>query len=335
MQCARYWLLVACLALNLSASVVAADPPPPEKFTPKLRITFSSYRRTERQPKLYFYEHDGVSRGKITGTIETGNKESDSHSSVAAEGRLIAFAHELENKVSQIVLWDVDAKAYVELPDINKTTNAQLCPSITADGKRIAFAAWSRPGSNQRWDLLLYDLASKQTVPLPGLNSQFFDERMPAFSRNGKWLAYTSNDRTGVGQVDVLLYDMSTRQVVTIPKLNSPAREVDPRLNADGQLVVFSSNRLGGKGGRDIYLFDRKAEKFLPLPGLNSVAHEQSPSLSANGRFIAFVSERITGAGNRDVYLYDRQAGKLLPTPDLNAAVEDFDPCVILLEPKQ
>ena len=240
--------LEACLSLGLAKSVVAADAPSADNFISKLRITFSSYRRTARQPKLYFYEHDGVSRGKITGTIETGNKESDSHSSVTADGQLIAFAHELENNVSQIVVWDIDAKAYLDLPDINKSPNAQLCPTITADGRRIAFAAWSRPGSNQRWDVLLYDLESKQTVPLPGLNSQYFDERMPSFSRNDKWLAYTSNDKTGVGQVDVLLYDISIRRVVAIPEMNSPAREVDPCLNTDGQLVAFSSNRNGGKG---------------------------------------------------------------------------------------
>lgn len=327
--------LTAGAAMNCSAA--NADD---KMFSPKLRIAFSSYRRTPRQPKIYFYDHDGVSKGKIVGTIETANKESDSHVSLANGGRLCAFAHELENNVSQVFLWSRDTKQYLDLPNLNISPNSQLCPSLSGDGRWLVFAAWSRPGANQRWDVLLYDVQQEKTVPLPGMNTQYHDERTPALSGDGRWIAFTSNAKQpvragGQSPADIVFYDRKADRVLRLPRLNSPSRDVDPSLSGDGNLIAFSSDRFGGKGGRDIYLYDRRQEEFLPLLGLNAVAHEQSPSLTSNGRYIAFVSERISGEGERDIFLYDRQTSRLLPTPALNAPQEDFDPCVITLPARE
>ncbi len=328
-------LTVAMMAVF--SVIVATDEPAEDNsadsFQPKLRIASSSYRRSERQPKVYFYDHDGGSRGKIAGTIETGNKERDSHAVLSADGDYCAFAHELENQVSQIFFWDAIGKKLVTLPTVNDSPNSQLCRTLSSDGTLLAFAAWSRPGSNQRWDILLYNVAAEQFVSLPRLNTQAYDERMPALSGDGKLLAFTSNSPDGVGSVDIYLYDVKTSTVIELPAVNSPNRNVEPTLSQTGRWVAFSSDRSGGLGGRDIYVYDRASAAFVDLPGLNSVAHEQSPFISADGRYIVFVSERISGEGERDIFLYDRQADKLLPTPALNAKSEDFDPSVVVLKP--
>jgi Tol biopolymer transport system component len=206
-----------------------------------------------------------------------------------------------------------------------------MSAALSGDGKLLAFTAWSRPGASQRWDAFLYDVAARQLLDLPGVNTADFDERMTALNGDGRFLACTTNARSGAGLTDIVLHDRREGKVVPLPGLNSAAMDVEPALNGDGSLIAFVSDRPGGSGGRDVYLYDRKAGKLLPLPGLNSVAHEQSPSLSADGRFLVFVSERIGGEGERDVYLYDRQTQKLLPTPGLNARQEDLDPCVVVL----
>lgn len=330
----RCSLLIVFALLPAAVRADEANQPAEERETPfvaRLRIAFSSYRRSPRQPKVYFYEHDGVSQGRIAGTIETGNKQSDTHASLSADGRLCAIAHEAENQVSQIFVWDAGAEKFLDLPQLNDTPHAQLWPTLSADGRRLVLAAWNRPGASPRWDLVHYDLEKKAFAELPGVNTPQHDERMPALSRDGRLLAYTTNAPDGAGLVDVVLVEVQTGRRIELPNLNSSGRDVDPALDAAGRLVVFSSDRPGGAGGRDIYLYDREAGGFVPLPGLNSVANEQSPALSADGRYLAFVSERIRGAGQRDVYLYDRRAGKLLPTPDLNAAEEDIDPFVLSL----
>ena len=231
------------------------------------------------------------------------------------------------------MLWDAAEKKLVTLPKVvNDTPNSQIHPTISGDGQLLAFAAWDRTGFSQRWDLALFDVKAQKLAELPGLNATKFDERMPCFSANGRWLAYVTNRQDGVGLSDVWLYDRTEGKVVPVPGLNSPNMDITPSLSEDGNLVTFISDRPGGAGGRDVYLFDRAAKKLLPLPGLNSVAHEQTPGISPDGRYVAFVSERVAGEGERDVFLYDREAKKLLPTPGLNSKREDFDPCVIVLK---
>src|SRR5262245_59522490 len=320
-------LCLAALLLPLSGQ---AQPGEPARV--KLLIAFASFRDRPKHPQISFYEHDGVANGKITGAIDTVNLRSDYHPSLSLDGRLCAFASELENQTSRIFLWDIADKKLVNLPAINDTPNAQLHPTLSGDGQLLAFAAWDRAGFSTRWDIVGYDIMAKKLLDLPKLNTQKFDERMPCFSGDGRFLAFVSNMPGGAGLTDIWLYDRTEAKVIALPEMNSPGADITPSLNMDGSLICFVSDRPGGKGGRDIYLYDRNARKFLDLPGLNSGDPGQTPGLSADGRWIAFVSERIGGAGERDIYLYDREARKLVPTPGLNSKREDLDPCVIVVK---
>jgi Tol biopolymer transport system component len=330
-KAARPVRICSLLALFAPAVLVLAQAPSEQPPKRKLLVAFSSYRDRPKHPQIYFYEHDGVAGGKIVGSIDTVNNRSDSQPSLSADGRLCVFASEKENETSRIFLWSSAEKKLVDLPKLNDSPNSQIHPALTGDGQRFAFAAWDRPGSSQRWDVLLYDVAGKKLIDLPGLGSPKFDERMPCVSGDGRWLAYVSNQPGGAGLSDIYLYDRTAAKIVAVPELNSSGMDITPSLSHDGNLVAFVSDRPGGAGGRDVYLFDRTAKKLVPLPGLNSVAHEQTPSLSPDGRYLAFVSERIAGEGERDIFLYDRETQKLLPTPGLNSKREDIDPCVIVL----
>ena len=320
--------LLSLLLLALTAAPSAAD-------DLKLLIAFSSFRERKLHPKVYFYEHDGVSQGKIVGSIDAVNQRSDYRPWLSHDGRFCAFASELENQTSRISLWDRKDKKLIELPKINDSPNAQLSPALSGDGKLLAFSAWNRSGASSRWSVLLYDAENKKLLDVPKLNKEGADSRMSTISGDGRYLAFVSNAKGGVGLNDVYLYDRKESKLLDTSKLNSAQSDVEPALSHDGRLIAFVSDRRGGKGGRDVYLYDRVEAKFLDLPGLNSAAHEQSPALSPGGRFLVFVSERVKGEGERDVYLYDRKTSKLLPTPGLNSKAEDFDPCVVVLEGKE
>jgi Tol biopolymer transport system component len=252
---------------------------------------------------------------------------------LSADGRYCAFSAQFGvTDGARIEIWDRKEKKLLEMPIVNDAPKVhRMQPSLSGDGARVAFVAWAWPGAGSRWDVFVWDRTAKKMLDVPHLNTDKNDERMPALSNDGRFLAYTSNAPGGVGGTDVYLYDLHAKEVATLAEMNSKQLDTEPSLSADGRLVAFVSDRPGGVGGRDIYLYDRLEKRFLPLPGLNSVAHDQSPSLSPDGRFIAFVSERIGGAGERDIYLYDRQAQKLLPTPGLNSKEDDFDPCLIVL----
>jgi Tol biopolymer transport system component len=324
--------LLPCLTILLVVGLapVAAQKAPPVK----LLIAFSSYRDRPKHPNIFFYEHDGIASGKIVGSVGTPRGADASGKPVLSQdGRYCVFTFEVENKVSRVFCWDRKEQKLVDLPGLNESPNALLAPSVSADGNLIAFTGWNRPGGpGPGYHIFLYDKPGKKLLDVPGLNSQAADDRMPALSGDGRFLAFASNRKGGAGLTDLYLYDRKEAKITPVPGLNSKHTELEPSLNADGSLIAFASERPNNEGGRDIYLFDRIAGKYLPLPGLNTPSHEYSPSLSGCGRFLVFVSERVEGEGDRDIYLYDRETQKLLPTPGLNSKTEDFDPCVIRLK---
>ena len=109
--------------------------------------------------------------------------------------------------------------------------------------------------------------------------------------------------------------------------------DAEPSLSADGNLIAFASDRPGGAGGRDIYLFDRAAGKFRRCPGLNTPAHEYSP-VAQPRRPLHCVRLGAARRRGRARHLPLRPPGqKLPPTPGLNSKTEDFDPCVMVLNP--
>ena len=301
----------------------------------KLLITFASYRDRPKYPHIFFYEHDGVAAGKITGTVTSPRSlaSAEAHPWLTQDAKFCAFTYELENKTSKIHFWDMAEKKLLDLPKINDSPNAVLSPSMTADGNLICFAALSRPmGAGLGYHVYLYDRAAKKLIDLPGLNTPKTEERMPKISADGRWIVFVSNRKQGAGLSDVYLYDRKEAKLVDLPGLNSPFTDVEPSVSGDGNLIAFASDRPGGKGSRDIYLYNRAARKLVNLPGLNSAGPEYTPCLSPDGAYIVFVSERIGGEGERDIFLYDRKAGKLLPTPGLNSKTEDFDPSIIVLK---
>jgi Tol biopolymer transport system component len=324
-------LLAAALC---AATLLPADEPPRQEPPVKLLIAFASYRERPKHPNIFFYEHDGVSQGKIVGSVATPRAVATAHGQPALshDGRFCAYTFEKENETSQVHVWDRKEGKVLESTGFPSSPNAQMGPSLSGDGRLVAFAAWNRPaGPGQGWHVFLYDFTDRKLLDLPGLNDPAAEDRMPALSGNGRWLAFASNRRGGAGLTDVYLYDRQSGKNVELPGLNSANMDAQPSLSHDGNLLAFVSDRPGGNGGRDIYLYDRGTGKLLPLPGLNSTAHEHSPALSPDGRFLCFVSERLGGEGERDIYLYDRKTQKLLPTPGLNSRTDDFDPCVIVL----
>ncbi len=316
-------LLLSVLILHVESA------PASEPESKPLLIAFSSLRDEPLHPTIFFYEHDGKESGKIVGKITPVAKRSDHHPSLSQDGRLCTFAAEVVTKSCTIECWNRETGKSLDLSEVNKGPNAQMAPSMGATPV-ICFEAWNRPGSPGRWDLQLYNLEEKAFVKHAQLNTSQFDERKPAISGNGRWLAFTTNSRLRDQLTEVALYDRTAEKLVSVPNLNSRFMDTEPSISHDGRFIAFVSDRPGGEGARDIGLYDRVESRCIALPGLNSVGQEQSPSISPDGRYIAFVSERLEGAGERDIYVYDRNTKKLLSLPGINSARDEYDPCVIV-----
>jgi hypothetical protein len=159
---------------------------------------------------------------------------------------------------------------------VSTSKGDERSPSITADGRLLAFAHWS--GGTTGTDVRVIDLVAGREVETPGLNSDRFDGE-PSFSDDGRWLAIATDDDVGEGGRDVLLYDMEGRRPVRPEGVNTAGQEQSPALSADGRYLVWVAERLEGEGERDVYLFDIAAEKRLETPGLNSPRDEMDPAI--------------------------------------------------------
>jgi len=130
--------------------------------------------------------------------------------SLSKDGRYVAFsAIKLEvNKIKdiEIKLYDTKTRKYVILPGIN-SKGWDLAPSITADGRYIAFQS-NRDGVTQ-WNIYLYDVEGKKFVELPGLNSPFPDFN-PSISPEGNFITFNSL-RSVVPKV--YLYSMEEKKI--------------------------------------------------------------------------------------------------------------------------
>ncbi|MBM3458472.1 MAG: hypothetical protein FJX77_08080, partial [Armatimonadetes bacterium] len=159
-----------------------------------LLIAFASYRRRGDAGDIYFYEHDGEKLGRLLGPLptESPRRRSDYRPVLSGDGGLCAFACQYRETVpGELRLWDRKAEKLLALPDRNRS-GADAQPTLSADGRWLAFAGWQRPGGLGSHDLFLYDRKENRLEPLPGLNTEY-DEQMPALSGNGRWLAFVSN----------------------------------------------------------------------------------------------------------------------------------------------
>ncbi len=188
-------------------------------------------------------------------------------------------------------------------------------PALSADGRFVAFTSsrrdlGSEPGEDV--NVYLWDRESGGVTFLSGSARAFrgFTPRQPAFSADGRWVAFVSNAEAPApgfdnpGRTDqVVLYDRiaGTRTLLTPSALlagqASRGIAASPLINADGRYVAFAA--FGDQGPDELateglFLYDRIAGTTslavqMPYSTLASIGGS-APQLSADGRAIAFQS---------------------------------------------
>ncbi|BAZ44679.1 hypothetical protein NIES4102_16910 [Chondrocystis sp. NIES-4102] len=119
-----------------------------------------------------------------------------------------------------------------------------------------------------------------------GINSNYVEEH-PAYSSNGRYLAFASDRR---GQRDIFLYDLEARKLQPLPNLNRRDSTQDqPDISADGRYIVYVSTE---RGKSDIFVYDRQTQSSKLLTA-NIKGSSSNPTINGNGSQVGFQSSQL------------------------------------------
>jgi serine/threonine-protein kinase len=152
------------------------------------RLAFQQIDGQSNDIWVYEWARDALSK-------LTTDPAADTHPVWTPDGRHIAFASTRENQ-STPNLWWQRAEDTASAERLNVSTNVQLPGSWHPSGKFLAFEEVNQVTKS---DLMILPMeGDEKSGWKPGKPTVFsstqFDERQPAFSPDGKWLAYVSNE---------------------------------------------------------------------------------------------------------------------------------------------
>ena len=295
-----------------------------------------------------------------TDTIERVSVASDgsqadggsSYLAISADGRYVAFNSTASNLVdndtnntSDVFVFDRDLDTTERVSvagDGSETNYASYGPSISADGRYVAFHSYATNlvsgDTNFRQDVFVYDRQgdSIERVSLAIDGSQANNHSTwTSISADGSYTAFESDATNLVNgdanaRTDIFVHDRQEQnlEAVSLASYGPQGNDDSDRaaINDDGRYVAFSSrasNLVPGDTNDeyDVFLYDRATDRIervsVAADGSQGDAESgwgQPPSISADGRFVAFGSNAnnlVPGDDNyfTDVFVHDRQDG--------------------------
>lgn len=192
-------------------------------------------------------------------------------------------------------------------PAIN-TEQPEYLPSMTADGRYLAYTTRVTPGNEDIYFSEWKDGAWQSGRPLEALNTPYNDSS-PSISADGSTMVFARNDRSGNFDLYYARWEGSGwSEPERLPEpISTAAFESQPALSADGQLLLFVSDRKGGQGLLDLWATRRNADGSWQAPQnlgdtINTPYNEQGPFLHPDGQTLYFMSKGHPGMGQYDLF---------------------------------
>jgi Tol biopolymer transport system component len=289
----------------------------------------------------------------IRASVSATGGGSNGHSqqaSISADGRYVAFLAGASN----LVAGDTNGLADVFVRDVEAGTtervgvnggnpeNEQLAPSISGDGRYVAFTSFASdlvPGdTNGLPDVFIRDRLTGSLV-LASIDITGGDadgaSASPFMSGDGRFVVFLSeasdlvpDDTDGIANLFLrdLVDGTTTRVDVNYIDGGNPNRQAGtrPAISGDGRYVVFMSYASNlvpddNNGYHDVFLRDMLAGTTVRVSvnasGGDPNRWSQSTAISGDGRYVAFRSKAtnlVPNDGNRrnDVFVRDMTLGR-------------------------
>jgi Tol biopolymer transport system component len=289
-------------------------------------------------------------------SVASDDRQGDSHStkpSISATGRFVAFESAATNLVPGDTndTWDIfvhdretgiteRVSVATDGSQANRGTGGMVTPSISADGRFVAFASSSDNlvsyDTNESTDIFVRDrqtgLTERVSVNSYGGQGNAWSQH-PSISADGRFVAFISVadnlvDGHPLGFMeDAYVHDRETGQTeqvsIASDGSDSALASLWVSVSGDGRYAAFqsiSSNLVeeDTNDNSDIFVHDRETRQTervsVTSDGREGNGGSIYANISANGRFIAFesmASNLVPGDTNDtwDIFVHDRETG--------------------------
>ncbi len=295
-------------------------------------------------------------RDRLTGTtqrisVSSNGDQADDESrdpSISADGRYVAFWSFATNLVpddtngrADVFVYDRQTSTIVRASvdsNGNEGTNHSFFPSLSADGRYVAFESAASDlvpdDADGVQDVFVRDLVAGTTerVSFGADGSQpDADCGLASISPDGRYVAFESTATNlvpgdGNGSRDVFVRDRQsgTTEIVSVDSFGNlgDGDSRAPAISADGRFVAFESAAtnlvLGDTNGHhDVFVRDRQdgitTRVSVDSSGVQGNGDSVNPSITGDGRWVVFTSSAtnlVSGdtMGSDDIFLRDRVA---------------------------
>lgn len=245
---------------------------------------------------------------------------------------MIKFAFALALLAATAATGDVAIIEPAELfaPGIASTDASEVRLTISSDGRTALWFSRNRRGGAGGYDIWItrrtrseWSPATPVTFNTPGRD---FD---PAFSRDGRFVYFSSDRPGGFGGDDIWRVPVTRagfgEPTNVGPSVNSDGREWAPMLSPNGSALLFASDRVGGAGRHDLYVAKMTNGRFSPasaLPGtINGPGDEFDGTFLADGRTIIYSRATDIAKDRIDLFISRPRNGQYGPGRPLPQSV--------------